>query len=195
MENNIDINSHLQSEPNYNKLVFFDTETVGFKPPYIISMALVCYENGKRIASKYEICNPDWDIPEAVSKVNGFTNENVQGYGEFPDIWGEVMYYFEDSIWVAHHVNFDEKSLSLTLKRYDIPIPKHWTCDTLENAKKWIPKIEVKNYKLGTLCEYFGIELKDWHSANADTLACLRIYNKLIGVSQGNMIIHDEVLY
>ena len=34
---------------NYNKLVFVDTETVGFKPPYIISIGFIAYENGKRI--------------------------------------------------------------------------------------------------------------------------------------------------
>ena len=31
------------NQPNYDKLVFFDTETTGFKPPYIISIAYVAY--------------------------------------------------------------------------------------------------------------------------------------------------------
>ena len=33
--------------PNYNKLLFYDTETVGIKPPYIISLGYILCENNK----------------------------------------------------------------------------------------------------------------------------------------------------
>lgn len=182
------------SEPNFNKLVFFDTETTGFKPPYIISIAMIAYENGKRTCAKYLVCNPDYPITYGASKVNGFTNESVQDLEEFPAIWGEISYYFENAIWIGHNVNFDQRALSISLSRYNGVIPKHWTCDTVENAKALIPSTEVNNYKLNTLCDYFGISLENHHQASDDTIACLRIYNKLVELSNGNLIIRDEVL-
>ena len=69
-------------------------------------------------------------------------------------------------------------------------MPDYWYCDTVENARLLVPKTEVKNYKLGTLCEHFGIELRDWHTANADTMACLKLYNKLMGLCDGEMVVH-----
>lgn len=182
------------SEPNFNKLVFFDTETTGFKPPFIISLAFIAYENGKRSKVGYYVCNPEIHIPYGASKVNGFYDEDVADKPKFWEIWGDIQYHFEDAIYIAHNCRFDESSLTKTLQRYDIPIPKHWTCDTVENAKALIPSTEVENYKLNTLCDYFGISLENHHIASFDTIACLRIYNKLVELSNGNLIIRDEVL-
>lgn len=63
------------SSPNYNKLCFFDTETVGLRPNYIISMAFIVFENGKKIADDMIVCNPDYPISPEASKTNGFTDE------------------------------------------------------------------------------------------------------------------------
>ena len=52
------------SQPNYNKLVFFDTETVDINPNYIISLAYIAYENGKRVDKGMIICNPNYPISE-----------------------------------------------------------------------------------------------------------------------------------
>lgn len=174
--------------PNFNKLVFFDTETIGFTPPYIISIAFVSYENGKRIKSGYYICNPEVHIPISASKVNGFFDEDVIDKPKFYEIWPNISYYFENSVYIAHNCDFDEKSLHETLNRYNIPMPKkYWTCCTMKNARLLLPKPTVINHKLGTLCEYFSINLDNWHNASADTLACLKVYNKLIELSDGNL--------
>lgn len=178
------------NQPNYDKLVFFDTETTGFKPPYIISIAYVAYERGRRTQAQYLVCNPEWPIAPGASKVNGFTRENTQDKPAFPRIWQDMREAFEDAIWIGHNVPFDCKALGTTLDRYDLEMPDYWYCDTVENARLLVPKTEVKNYKLGTLCEHFGIELRDWHTANADTMACLKLYNKLVGLCDGEMVVH-----
>ena len=36
--------------PNYNRILAFDTETVSIKPNYIISLAYIFFENGKKVA-------------------------------------------------------------------------------------------------------------------------------------------------
>ena len=70
----------------YSKLLFFDTETVAISPKYIISIAYILYENGKRKDYGYVICNPDYPISPGASRVNGFTNENVANKPLFNEI-------------------------------------------------------------------------------------------------------------
>ena len=176
-------------EPNYNKLCFFDTETVGLNPNYIVSLAYIAYENGEKIADGMIICNPDYPISKEASETNGFTNEMVKDYPLFPKQWKKISKYFDNAILIAHNSNFDVKALKEEAKRYNITLPCFWVCDTLANAKKLIPKGVTQNYRLGTLCDYFGITLKNWHTADADTRACLRLYNKLIEISDGNLIV------
>lgn len=181
-----------EQQPNYNKIVFFDTETVGLRPNYIVSIAYIAYINGKREKAGYLICNPDYPIGVQASKVNGFTNKDVEDEPLFYDRWSEIRAYFEDAIWIGHNVKFDESAIVLECKRYNIPIPKHWTLCTCDNAKQLISKKEVENHKLNTLCDYFGIEFHNHHTASFDTVACMKIYNKLVELSGGNLIVKDE---
>ena len=46
---------------------------------------------------------------------------------------------------------------------------------------------QVINYKLGTLCEFFNIKLSNWHHADADTEACMKVFNELVKLSNGNL--------
>lgn len=179
--------------PNYNKLVFFDTETVGLNPNHPISLAYIAYQNGKRVAQDCIIMNPEYPISPEASKVNGFTDEYVKQFPTFKEVWPDIKKYFEDSIWIGHNVLFDKRSLYTEFRRYEIDIPESfYTCDTLENAKKLISKEDVPNYKLGTLCEFLGIKLENAHQADADTEGAMRLFNKLVKLSNGNLIIKSR---
>ena len=95
-----------------------------------------------------------------------------------------------DSIWIFHNANYDaNKVIYPELQRYDLEIPNHLLCCTLENARNLIPKSEVPNYKLSTLLEHFGYKLENAHSADADTWGCMKLYNQLVKISDGNLIV------
>lgn len=177
------------NEINYNRLFIADTETTRFLENRIVSLAYIYCENGKRIAQDYILVNPQAKIEEGASKVNGITYDKIKNCPTFDKVWESISAYMTNSVWVFHNSNYDElKVIIPELKRYNIPVPSHRVCCTLENAKLLIPKKEVKNYKLGTLCEYFGIDLGDrFHEADFDTEACARIFNRLIRISNGNL--------
>lgn len=177
---------------NYNKLVFFDTETVSINPNYIISLAYIAFEGGKRVDKDLILCNPDYPISPEASKVNGFTDEKVANYPLFPQQWAKIKKYFENAILIGHNCSFDVRALRAEFQRYNIQEPVFYTCDTYTNARRLIPKTEVENYKLGTLCDYFNITLDNWHSADADTLAALKLYNKLVKLSDGVLDVKYE---
>lgn len=178
--------------PNYNKLVFFDTETTSISPNYIVTLAYIAVENNKVVKRGMITCNPDYPISPQASAVNGLTNKMVADKPYFDEAWKDIQEYFENAILIAHNSNFDCKALRLEFKRYGLEFPKHWECDTLANAKRLIPKGETKNYKLATLCDYFGIDLGDaYHIADFDTEALLRVFNKLVKISNGNLEVKE----
>ena len=180
-----------RKEPNYNKLCVYDTETTGISPNYIISLAYIAVENNKIVDKGMIICNPDYPISEGASKVNGFTYENTKDKPLVPEEWEKIKHHFEDAILIAHNSSFDVRALNLEFERYHLPKPEFYVCDTCANAKKLIKKGtaegQVINYKLGTLCEFFNIKLSNWHHADADTEACMKVFNELVKLSNGNL--------
>lgn len=179
---------------DYNKLVFFDTETTSISPPYIISLAYIAFQNGKKVSKGQIICNPDYPINPEASKVNGFTDDMVKDKPFFNEEWGKIKRYFENAIWIGHNSsNFDWRALKTEAQRYGITMPNHLDCDTLKNAKRLIPKDKVENYKLETLIDFFKVNVKskDFHSADFDTWACMKIYNKLVELADGNLLIEQ----
>lgn len=182
-------------EVDLNKKVFIDFETTGFKPAWPVSLAMIAYEGKKRTCAKYMVFNPEARIQTGAMKVHGITQEEAESHPTFDRVWGDIAYYFSDALVCSHNIEFDVyKVLIPTLKRYDIPIPNFKTCCTVKNAQKFLPKPTVKNHKLDTLCEYFNIPLEHHHNAGDDTYSCMRIFNELVKISHGDLVIEDQIL-
>lgn len=179
---------------NYNKLCFWDVETTSISPPYIISLAYIAFQNGKFVSKGQIICNPDYPIDPNASKVNGFTNDMVKDKPFFGEEWLKVRKYFNDSVLIGHNSsNFDWRALKIENQRYGFELPNIVHVDTLKNAKKFISKDKVENYKLETLVNYFKVDVKskDFHSADFDTWACMKVYNKLVELADGELLIEQ----
>lgn len=180
---------------NYNRLLFLDFETTSLKNPGIVSLGFIFYENGKRIHTDYMIINPEKEIEYGAYKIHGITQEEAEQFYPFPEVWKNIKKYFENSIIISHNNSFDYKRVLLSnLKRYNIEIPQMWALCTLENAKALISKSEIENYKLNTLCDYLNIKFDEnkHHGADYDTAPLPKIYNRLLKLSKGNLIIRDR---
>lgn len=177
-------------------MIFLDFETTGLKNPAPVSLCIMFYENGKKKYQSYEIINPEKEIEYGAFKTHGISQEEAKEHYPFPILWEEIGKYFENSIVIGHNVRYDFCfTLLPTLKRYNLRIPEEINVlDTLENAKKLISKTEIKNYKLNTLCDYLNIKFDEetqHHSAFWDTFVLPKIYNKLVKLSHGDLIIRD----
>ncbi len=177
--------------PNFKKILFYDTETVGMKPPYIISLGYILCENNKIVKRDMIKCNPKYHISEGASKVNGFTDDMVQDWPTFEEEWPKIAPYFENAILCGHNLNFDICAIQAEFERYNLPEIHGYYVDTLPIARKCVHKPEVPNHKLGTLCEYFGIDLVNAHSADADIYATMKLFNKLVRLTNGQMEIKE----
>ena len=179
MNTEIDLRNILRQ---YNKGVFFDTETTDIKNNYIISLSYRVYERDKDPIIGEILCNPCYPINPAASKINGFTNESVKDYKTFDEQWPTIEPYFRDAIWFGHNVSFDARALALEFKRYDIKTPHHYLVDTLAVARNMLVKgTDVKDHKLITLCDYFNLHIdpNKFHGSAYDIEMTDMIYREL----------------
>lgn len=168
---------------DYNKLFICDVESTGFKENAIISIAFLSYQDGELIKKENIFVNPEALIEDGAYAIHGISQAQVENCPTFNLIWDRIFPFLANSVFVGHNVQYDEKAIRIAAKRYGLELPEYVTLCTCKNAKKWVKGLE--NYKLDTLCDYFGVKLDNHHDAFEDTVACLEIYNHLVELSKG----------
>lgn len=172
----------LEAQEQYNNPINFtalDFESTGFKENFAVSLALIRVEDKKIKFAKYYLINPQAEIEYSAYKVHNIGSKMVQNQPTFKEVWNEIQPYISGQILVGHNITYDIRCLKAEVKRYGLLCLPFKSICTCKNAKKFINKTEVENYKLDTICDYFGIKLSNHHDARDDTDACRLIFNKL----------------
>lgn len=168
--------------------------------PHLVQLAALLVDTEKRatVQSMDVIIRPDgWVIPEDVSEIHGITHERAMDVGiseelavqMLMELWGERPR-------VAHNEPFDARIIRIALKRYSnddvidawkegerectarlsspiVNLPP--TPAMVKSGKRW-----PKTPKLSEAYEFFmGMPLENAHSAMADTMACLQVYDAI----------------
>lgn len=177
-----------------NHFIVFDTETTGLPnwqtpsggddQPHIVQLAahVVDVETRRIKQSMNVIVKPDgWLIPDETIELHGITNEYARDYGMpeefalmiFLEMWEKCTYR------VAFNTTFDNRIIRIATKRYcgekriESWKAGDYFCTMLKSRKI----MGGKNPKLSEAYKHFtGNDLKNAHSAIADTNACLDVY-------------------
>lgn len=178
--------------------VVIDTETTGLRPASceIIDIAAIRFRDYKPVEKVSMLLSSKKPIPPEATKINGITDEMVSGCPRFQEIAESLVEFIGADNLVGHNLPFD---LSFII-RYgaDVTKIKRKYYDTLEIARKTIPQERIKqrwdrelgdydyevsdgieNYKLGTLCSWYGIINSRSHRAEGDALAAGFLLQKL----------------
>lgn len=169
--------------------VFFavDVETSGLSPEKnrVIEIAAVKFEHGVPVDSYATLVASVRHIPEAASRVNGITDEDLEFYGEdeisaydqFTDFLGHDTLAGKNCL-VAHNASFDMAFIINTLKRlkYNEDVTLRYF-DTLSLSRKYLT---LPNYKQSTVADYYGIVNDDEHRAGSDAETCGKILVHLL---------------
>lgn len=179
-------------------LVVIDTETTGLKPRVneIIEVSAIRYEAGfKPVSCFTTLLRPHNPISPEASAVNNITDDMVRDQPYFSQIADALSEYISGCTIVGHNLNFDLKFLCYggahlpdKVKYIDtLELAKHtltsrrstrWDSDSEYSFRDF--DYDVENYKLGTLCNYYGIVPQTAHRSLADCLATGMVLEHLI---------------
>ena len=114
----------------------FDVETANERRDSICAIGIIRYENNQIVYEKEILIHPETEFNYFNIKVHGITEADVACAPTFPEIWGEIKEYFDQTILVAHNAkSMDLCALYRTLERYDLPSVSNQYICTLELAK------------------------------------------------------------
>ena len=165
-----------------NQFVVLDIETTGLihkeEYPSVISIGLVKVVDGKVVDGIEVLSKPYKEITLEASKINGFTNDQIENFPDPVDVWDKVFDFCEGQLLVIHNASFDFPVLADHIKRYDLPGLNILGVFCMQkNAQSWafIKQIPCsqRGPSLDTLTSYFGLrdfrnESQGIHSALYD---------------------------
>jgi CRISPR-associated protein Cas2 len=117
-------------------------------------------------------------IPDSIVELTGITNSEINKVGiELSEAILCLISFIGELPLVLHNADFDLEFLKTASEKYKLPIILNTCFDTLAIAKRTL--INVENYKLGTLLNYFDIKYESKHRSIGDCYSTYYLLEKL----------------
>ncbi len=162
-----------------HKYAVVDIETTGHSSSggdRIIQLAIVFIENQQVTNTFTTFINPERKIPAFIQDLTHIQDEDVADAPTFEMVAPNVLDMLQDTIFVAHNVQFDLSFLQKELKRVGLPKLVCKTIDTVEFVKLMYPNLY--SFKLQDIAVELGIGLESAHRADDDALATAHLLLK-----------------
>lgn len=169
----------------------FDTETTGPDPlqDRIVTAALIARGGGLPDRTMSWLINPGIPIPAEATEVHGINDAKAATGAEPADALDDIADHLAKALAygmpvVAYNLSFDWTILARDLERHRLPtiaerMPEGTVpglIDPLVIDKQFDRYVKGSGArKLKPTAERYGVELTDWHTAEADALAALLI--------------------
>jgi len=158
--------------------VVFDIETTGLDAnnDKITEIGAVKIIDGKIVDGFSTLINPQRPIPKEIVVLTGISDDMVADKPVFADIIGDFYKYIDGATLIAHNANFDVTFVKKAAEKEGYYVENPYL-DTMEIARKNL--LGLKNYKLNTICDYFGIQFLH-HRAMSDAHATAKMFLEII---------------
>lgn len=196
---NITVRSNLDKLGTF---IVLDTETTGFKPQKdkIVEIAAIKFENWHPTEIFETLINPQRTIPAAASSVNHITDEMVKDEPMISEVMDDFNSFVKSFNIVGHNLDFDLEFLissgavfDAKIKYYDtlwlaqkvLTSPKTKVWNNNLGVQEYIDEdlVDVENYKLSTLADYFNIgDTSKAHRAAYDAYVTGLIFKELASI-------------
>ena len=156
--------------------IAFDLETTGIDPQKaeIIELAAVRVRGGRVVGEFQTLIRPRRRLPHHIERLTGISARDLRGQPPVEDALPRFREFVGDLPLIAHNAAFDVGFLLAAGAKDWLP-PVY---DTLELARIALPRL--RNHKLETLLNAFGIERGVHHRAGADTHALAKLVVALV---------------
>ena len=164
-----------------------DVETTG-RGNEITEISIFKHDGEKILDEFTSLVNPQAFIPDYITALTGIDDAMVGSAPIFADIAEAVLSITEDSIFVAHNVNFDYNVIRNEFKKIDIDFRRRKLC-TVRLSRVLFPGF--RSYSLGKLCSSMDIKLVDRHRARGDAEATVTLFEKLLAHKHSTTVFSD----
>ncbi len=161
-------------------LTFVDVETTGLSPgsgDRVCEIALIRCEPNVPERTFVSLIDPQRPVSPGAFRVNGITEEMLDGAPTFDAIIDEVEAFIDGSVIVAHNAPFDLGFLRSEFEHCARSFPELPVIDTLYLARN---SGRFVSCSLGSLAQTLGIDNDQAHRALGDTRTTRKIFAALI---------------
>lgn len=158
-------------------IVDIETTGNGIKGNKITEISIFKYDGHKVVDEFTSLVNPECEIPYFITGLTGIDNAMVRDAPKLVEIASKIIAFTQDSIFVAHSVNFDYNVIKNELRLIDLDFTRKKLC-TVRLSRKLLPG--YNSYSLGKLCSAVGIPLKNRHRARGDAHATVLLFHRLL---------------
>lgn len=143
-----------------------------------ITEIAIYIHDGKKVIDEYAtLINPQRSIPPFITSLTGISNEMVANAPQFFEVAKKIVEITENSIFVAHNVNFDYRFVCQEFKLLGYNYHRK-TLDSVRLSRKLLPG--HASYSLGKICDDLGIGINGRHRAAGDALATVELFELLL---------------
>lgn len=157
-----------------------DLETTGTKMDgtnRIIQFSCVFVE-GYKIVNKFNtLVNPQCNVPSEIQHLTGISQTDLRKAPIFEDVAGTIYALLQDTIFVAHNIQFDYRFLNDELERVGYPRLDLSGIDTVQLSQILYPC--MNSYRLQDLAQSLKIVHDHPHQADSDALVTAKLLIKL----------------
>jgi DNA polymerase-3 subunit epsilon len=160
-----------------------DIETTGGDK--ITEISILVFD-GKKVVDEFtSLVNPECSIPKYITSLTGIDNQMVLHAPKFYEIAKKIIEITENTIFVAHSVNFDYNILQKEFQSLGARFQRKKLC-TVRLSRKILPGLP--SYSLGKLCSTLQIPLSNRHRAKGDADATVLLFALLLEKDPSDII-------
>lgn len=168
-------------------IVDIETTGNGYTGSKITEIAIFIHD-GEQVIDEYTtLVNPESNIPPFITSLTGINNAMVAEAPKFYEVAKKINKITEDTIFVAHSVNFDYNIIRHEFKSLGFDFKRKKLC-TVRLSRKLIPGLAT--YSLGPLCASQNIVITDRHRARGDAEATTILFEKLLKLDAEKIVIN-----
>lgn len=162
-------------------VVIVETETTGFVPTRdnIVAISAIKLENGEKIGKFYSLIDPEKPIPQAISRLIGLTDEDLQGQPLVDEVMTKFAEFCQDHVLVAYNAAFIMPFIQEACKSAGI-CKNFISIDLLEIFRILYPT--VKKHTLKDTCAIFDIPYENNTAGSLDAEIVAKLYCRLVSV-------------
>ncbi len=160
-----------------------DIETTGGDK--ITEISILVFDGEKVVDEFTSLVNPECSIPKYITSLTGIDDSMVRTAPKFYEIAKKILQITENTIFVAHSVNFDYNILQKEFKSLGARFQRKKLC-TVRLSRKILPGLP--SYSLGKLCSTLKIPLSNRHRAKGDADATVLLFALLLEKDPSDII-------